>query len=65
MKDATKYLGLDVSKEKIAVAIADEGRGASRYWRKMKKGTGGNPVPRRSRTQSWRSGCSPALPYPP
>lgn len=32
MKDATKYVGLDVSKEKIAVAIADEGQGASRYW---------------------------------
>lgn len=32
MKDATKYVGLDVSKEKIAVALADEGRGAPRYW---------------------------------
>jgi transposase len=32
MKDITKYVGLDVSKEKIAVAIADEGREAPRYW---------------------------------
>ena len=32
MKDAMKYVGLDVSKEKIAVAIADEGREAPRYW---------------------------------
>ena len=32
MKDNTKYVGLDVSKEKIAVAIADEGREAPRYW---------------------------------
>jgi len=26
MQDTIKYVGLDVSKEKIAVAIADEGR---------------------------------------
>jgi transposase len=32
MKDAMKYVGLDVSKEKIAVAIAEEGREAPRYW---------------------------------
>jgi len=32
MKDAMKYVGLDVSKEKIAVAIAEEGRDAPRYW---------------------------------
>jgi transposase len=32
MKDNTKYVGLDVSKEKIAVAIAEEGREAPRYW---------------------------------
>lgn len=32
MKDTIKYVGLDVSKEKIAVAIADEGRGEPRYW---------------------------------
>lgn len=31
MKDTTKYVGLDVSKEKIAVSIADEGRGEPRY----------------------------------
>lgn len=31
MKDATKYVGLDVSKEKIAVAIANEGREEPRY----------------------------------
>jgi transposase len=31
MKDTTKYVGLDVSKEKIAVATADEGRGEPRY----------------------------------
>jgi transposase len=32
MNDNTKYVGLDVSKEKIAVAVADEGRGEPRYW---------------------------------
>lgn len=32
MKDTTKYIGLDVSKEKIAVAIADEGRNEPRYY---------------------------------
>jgi transposase len=32
MKDTTKYVGLDVSKEKIAVAIADEGREEPRYF---------------------------------
>lgn len=32
MKDTTKYVGLDVSKEKIAVAIADEGRKEPRYF---------------------------------
>jgi len=32
MKDITKYVGLDVSKEKIAVAIAEEGREAPRFW---------------------------------
>lgn len=31
MKDNTKYVGLDVSKKKIAVAIADEGRKEPRY----------------------------------
>jgi transposase len=31
MKDTIKYVGLDVSKEKIAVAIADEGREEPRY----------------------------------
>ena len=31
MKDYTKYVGLDVSKNMIAVAIADEGREAPRY----------------------------------
>jgi transposase len=32
MKDSTKYVGLDVSKEKIAVAVADEGREKPRYY---------------------------------
>ena len=32
MKDTIKYVGLDVSKEKIAVAIADEGRENPRYF---------------------------------
>ncbi|MCP3031807.1 IS110 family transposase [Halobacillus sp. A1] len=32
MKSTLKYVGLDVSKEKIAVAIADEGREKPRYW---------------------------------
>ncbi|MNI21166.1 hypothetical protein D3C73_746750 [compost metagenome] len=31
MKNTIKYVGLDVSKEKIAVAIADEGREPARY----------------------------------
>ncbi len=31
MKDTLKYVGLDVSKEKIAVAIAEEGREKPRY----------------------------------
>jgi hypothetical protein len=30
MKDTIKYVGLNVSKEKIAVAIANEGRGEPR-----------------------------------
>jgi len=32
MNNITKYIGLDVSKENIAVAVADEGRGRARYW---------------------------------
>lgn len=32
MNNIMKYVGFDVSKEKIAVAIADEGRGEARYW---------------------------------
>jgi len=32
MKDVTKYVGLDVSKNKIAVAIADTGREKPRYY---------------------------------
>lgn len=32
MKNTIKYVGLDVSKEKIAVAIADEGRESARYY---------------------------------
>lgn len=32
MKDITKFVGLDVSKDFIAVAIADEGREAPRYF---------------------------------
>ncbi|MBU5445205.1 IS110 family transposase [Paenibacillus sp. MSJ-34] len=32
MNHSTKYVGLDVSKAKIAVAIADEGRQEARFW---------------------------------
>ncbi|HAJ3957496.1 IS110 family transposase [Fictibacillus sp. Mic-4] len=32
MKDTIKYVGLDVSKEKIAVAVAEEGREEPRYF---------------------------------
>jgi transposase len=32
MSIAVKYVGLDVSKDKIVLAIADEGRDAPRYW---------------------------------
>lgn len=32
MKNTTKYIGMDVCKDKIAVAIADEGREAPRYY---------------------------------
>lgn len=32
MKCTTKYVGLDVSKDKISVAVADEGREAPRYY---------------------------------
>ncbi|WP_245712472.1 IS110 family transposase [Anaerobacillus alkalilacustris] len=32
MKDNTKFVGLDVSKEKISVAIADQGREKARYY---------------------------------
>lgn len=31
MNNTTKYVGLDVSKEKIAVAVAEEGRSKPRY----------------------------------
>jgi len=32
MKNATKFIGLDVSKDKIAIAIANEGREEARFW---------------------------------
>jgi transposase len=32
MKDTIKFVGLDVSKEKIAISIAEEGRTDPRYW---------------------------------
>ncbi len=32
MENTTKFVGFDVSKEKIAVAVADKGREAARYW---------------------------------
>ena len=31
MNNTTKYVGLDVSKEKIAVAVAEEGRSKPRF----------------------------------
>ncbi|QSO49216.1 hypothetical protein [Alicyclobacillus mengziensis] len=31
MKDCTKFVGLDVSKDTIAVGVADEGRGQPRF----------------------------------
>lgn len=35
MQDITKFVGLDVSKDAMAVAIADEGRDISRYFGQM------------------------------
>ena len=32
MQNATKFIGLDVSKDKIAIAIADQGREEARFW---------------------------------
>jgi transposase len=32
MDDNTKFVGMDVSKDKIAVAVADSGREPARYW---------------------------------
>jgi hypothetical protein len=32
MSISKKFIGLDVSKSKIAVAIAEEGREEARYW---------------------------------
>ncbi|WP_258171233.1 hypothetical protein [Paenibacillus sp. R14(2021)] len=32
MNNATKYIGMDVSKETIAVAIAESGREEPRFW---------------------------------
>lgn len=32
MQDITKFVGLDVSAAKIAVSVADAGRGPARYW---------------------------------
>lgn len=32
MNNIAKYVGLDVSKEKTAVAVEDPGRGPGRYW---------------------------------
>src|SRR5690606_8305848 len=32
MKDTIKFIGVDVSKEKIAVAIAEQGYGEARYY---------------------------------
>jgi len=35
MKSITKYVGLDVSKKSVDVAVADHGREAPRYWGKI------------------------------
>ncbi|MCL6522568.1 MAG: IS110 family transposase, partial [Firmicutes bacterium] len=32
MKGTTRFVGLDVSKETLAVAVAEEGREGTRYW---------------------------------
>lgn len=32
VNDTTKFVGMDVSKEKIAIAVADSGREPARYW---------------------------------
>jgi len=32
VNNITKYVGMDVSKDKIAVSVADSGRGPARYW---------------------------------
>lgn len=58
MDSITKYIGLDLSKEKIAVAVADEGRGpAQLYQRSRSSGRGRYQFPLGSYLSEGEHGC--------